>query len=135
MSLIDVEIEESVAAAAAAIDRHVTDYSVGALLSADDGGRGGHLYIVEFVEGIPDQASAALFARNLDHALAETNVDYKSHRAGDFGMMPPRVHAVAPGTFAAWMKRRGKLGGQHKVPRVINDADLFADLRTFSGAP
>jgi hypothetical protein len=133
--LIDAEIEEAVAAAAAAIDRHVTDYSVGALLAADEGGRGGHLFIVEFAEGVPDALASAHFAQTLDDALAETNVDYKAHRAGDFGMMPPRVHAVRAGTFAAWMKRRGQLGGQHKVPRVINDPDLFADLRVFTGAP
>ena len=45
----------------------------------------------------------------------------------------PRVHPVPHGTFAAWMKRRGQLGGQHKVPRVINDQTLFADLRAFTG--
>jgi hypothetical protein len=39
--------------------------------------------------------------------------------------------AVAPGTFYRWMRRRGKLGGQHKVPRVINNEHLFADLRGF----
>ena len=40
---------------------------------------------------------------------------------------------VPTGTFAAWMKSRGKLGGQHKVPRVINDAELFANLQAFAG--
>ena len=48
-----------------------------------------------------------------------------------FGLDAPRVRGVPPGTFAKWMKRRGKLGGQHKVPRVINDGALFADLRGF----
>ena len=57
-----------------------------------------------------------------------------SHRSGGYGMQAPRVHAVAPGRFAAWMKSRGKLGGQHKVPRIINDADLFASLRAFMDA-
>jgi hypothetical protein len=32
------------------------------------------------------------------------------------------------------MKARGRLGGQHKVPRVVTDAQLWADLRTFTGA-
>lgn len=49
-------------------------------------------------------------------------------------MRPPVAHAVAPGTFAAWMKARGRLGGQNKVPRVINDPELFAHLRAFTGA-
>jgi hypothetical protein len=37
------------------------------------------------------------------------------------------------GGFAAWMKKRGKLGGQNKVPRIVNDTALFADLRQFAG--
>ena len=44
------------------------------------------------------------------------------------------MHAVAAGTFAAWMKKRGRLGGQHKVPRIVNDAPLFEDLLAFAGA-
>jgi hypothetical protein len=40
---------------------------------------------------------------------------------------------MRPGAFAAWMKSRGKLGGQHKVPRIINNAELFASLREFAG--
>ncbi len=39
----------------------------------------------------------------------------------------------APGRFAAWMKARGQLGGQHKVPRIINDPALFQNLREFMG--
>ena len=46
-------------------------------------------------------------------------------------MDPPRVLAVHPGTFAAWMKARGQIGGQHKVPRVIHDQALFEALDQF----
>ncbi len=46
-------------------------------------------------------------------------------------MKAPEICAVAPGAFAAWMKSRGRLGGQNKVPRVINDTDLFDGLRNF----
>jgi hypothetical protein len=47
-------------------------------------------------------------------------------------MHAPKVHAAAPGTFAGWMKSRGRLGGQNKVPRIINDQQLFADLTHFA---
>jgi hypothetical protein len=46
----------------------------------------------------------------------------------------PHLLVARPGTFAAWMKRRGKLGGQNKVPRIIADADLLADLRRYAEA-
>jgi hypothetical protein len=91
-----------------------------------------HLYIVEFADGIPHTARIDSFARALDQALAASNADYREHRAGDFGLRPPQVDAVAPGTFAAWMKSRGRLGGQHNVPRIINDAKLFSSIRNFA---
>lgn len=133
--LIDAEIEESVSAAADAIGAAVTDYSVGPLFPEQAGARGGHLYVVEFDEAPPEPGRMAAFARALDQALAATNEDYAAHRAGDYGLAPPRVHAVAPGRFAAWMAARGQLGGQHKVPRIINDTALFQDLRAFMGCP
>lgn len=129
--LIAHEIEEAVARAAQAIGADVTDWSVGALFPDAADAKGRHLYIVEFAQGAPDAAALARFAETLDAHLCETNEDYEAHRAGDFGMTAPEVRAVPPGTFAQWMKARGQLGGQHKVPRIINDTELFADLRSF----
>jgi hypothetical protein len=131
--LIDEEIEDSVTTASDAIGAAVTDYSVGALFPDVDSGHTGHLFIVEFAGETPDPRRLMAFARELDMALAKTNEDYAAHRAGDFGMLPPRVHAVPLGRFAKWMETRGQLGGQHKVPRIINDQTLFHDLRKFMG--
>ena len=132
--LIGEEIEKGVAAAAAAIGAGVTDFSVGAVYPATEREPGGHLYIVEFVDEAPGADRLAEFARVLDETLCRLNVDYRDHRAKDFQMRSPVVHAVPPGTFAAWMKRRGKLGGQNKVPRVINDQALFDDLKASPAA-
>jgi hypothetical protein len=68
---------------------------------------------------------AAVLAERLDAALAEANADYAAHRQGG-QMLPPAVDIVPPGRFAAWMRAQGKLGGQHKVPRVIADPARFA---------
>lgn len=133
--LIDAEIEDSVAEAAAGIEAAVTDFAVGPIFPETAEARGGHLFLVEFAQEVAEPERIARFARALDAALAETNEDYAAHRAGDFGMAPPRVHAVAPGGFAAWMARRGRLGGQNKVPRIVNDPELFADLRRYFSAP
>jgi len=128
--LIAEEIETAVAAAAAAIESQVTDFTVTPLFPTLPQERGGHVYIVEFATAV-DKARVARFARTLDANLGSQNKDYRDHRAGSFGMEPPRVVAVAPGSFAAWMKAHGKLGGQHKVPRVIHDRALFHDLEEF----
>lgn len=130
--LIGEEIDEAVTLAAAAIGAAVTDYSVGALYPGPDTVLGCHLYVVELA-GLVDDGACQTFIASIDRRLLAINDDYRAHRAGGFGMGPPRLLAVAPGGFARWMKHRGQLGGQHKVPRVINDPALFADLRRFLG--
>ena len=126
--LIGEEIEESVAEAAAAIGAQVTDYCVSARFPEAQGERGGHRFMIEFAE-TPSASRIEGFARALDLALAATNEDYRVHRAQGFGLDPPLVEAFEPGTFAAWMKSRDKLGGQNKVPRIIDDPELLDDLR------
>ncbi len=132
--LIDAEIEEAVATASARIGATVVDYSVGPVFSAARGERGRHLYIVEFAEPAPVPDRIDEFATALDAALCDTNEDYAAHRAGGYGLDAPRVTVLQPGGFAAWMKGRGRLGGQNKVPRIINDETLLADLRAFADA-
>ena len=100
--------------------------------ASDDDSRGGHRYIVEFATEVPSESRLAHFARTVDAALCATNEDYEAHRAEDFGMNPAVATALPPGGFARWMKARGQLGGQHKVPRIINDAELFDELCSFA---
>jgi hypothetical protein len=132
--LIGEEIEEAVSRAAAAIGAAVSDYSVGAVFPEGAGGLGGHLYVVEFAGGTPDQAALARFAAAIDSYLCAKNEDYAAHRSGGFGMKAPAVHAMRPGGFAEWMRKRGRYGGQNKVPRIINDQALFAELRAHAAA-
>lgn len=129
--LIASELEAAIRDGAASIGVEVTDWSVGALHADDDDSRGGHLYVIECAGETPSDARLAHFMKTLDAALCETNEDYEAHRSGGFGMKAPEALGVPPGTFAAWMKSRGQLGGQHKVPRIINDEDLFTGLREF----
>ncbi len=138
--VIGAEVERAVAEAARAIDATVTDFAAGSLFPEEAGQRGGHLYIVEFgADGAGiDRGRQARFAETLDAALCRLNDDYDAHRAGGYGMDAARVRLMPPGGFAAWMKSRGKLGGQNKVPRIVNDRALFAALQAFAdgyGAP
>lgn len=130
--VIDLEVEQAVAAAATAIGAAVTDFSVGALFPAQAGELGGHLYVVEFATGVPEAAALDRFAGVLDTSLQAANDDYRAHRSGGFGLRAPLLLAMPPGGFATWMKQRGKLGGQNKVPRIVTSAALFADLRAFA---
>jgi hypothetical protein len=128
--LIEAEIEDAVSTAAARIGATINDFSVGAVHPDAQGETGRHLYIVEFA-GAPGPASHTAFATAIDERLCQLNDDYRSHRSGGFGMGAPEIRVAAAGTFSAWMKQRGKLGGQNKVPRVITDDKLFADLCAF----
>ena len=120
--LIGEEIDAAVSAAAAAIGMAIADYTVGPVFPKEHAGH--HLYVVEFSAPVPpDKADS--FARVVDRELSLRNADYAEHRAGGHGMGPPDVLFLAPGSFAAWMKASGKLGGQNKVPRVIADAEAF----------
>ncbi len=126
------EIEDAVAAAAAAIGASVTDFSASPVYPARPGEIGRHLYAVEFAAPVSAEACTR-FARVLDEALCAANADYAAHRAGDLAMLGPAVKVLPPGSFANWMKSRGKLGGQNKVPRIILDAGLFQSLLAASG--
>ena len=141
--VIGAEVERAVAEAARAIGATVSDFAAGSLFPEETGARGGHLYIVELgaecggagldSAGL-DPAREARFAEALDATLRRLNDDYAAHRAGGYGMDAARVRFVPPGAFAAWMKSRGKLGGQNKVPRIVNDRELFDGLRRFADA-
>ncbi len=134
--VIGAEVEQAVAEAARAIGATVNDFAAGSLFPEETGARGGHLYIVELgaerAETGLDAAQQARFAAVLDSTLCRLNDDYETHRAGGYGMDAPRVRFLPAGGFAAWMKGRGKLGGQNKVPRIVNDQALFAGLLQFA---
>jgi hypothetical protein len=132
--LIDEEIEEAVSLAAESIDSAVTDYAVSPMFPEHAEASGRHHYIVEF-SGVPgDPECLETFTLKLDQGLRHLNADYRTHRRNDLGLKSPRVQFVGPGSFAAWMKRRKQLGGQHKIPRIINDAALFEDLKAFTAS-
>lgn len=126
--LIGAEIEAAVMAAGAALAVEVSEFSVGAEIDPN-GATGRHRYVVEIAGDPPEPAR---FAAAIDRDLTTRNMDYEEHRRGDIQLLAPRVDILPPGGFAEWMRRRGKLGGQHKVPRVISDHVLFRDLLDFA---
>lgn len=89
------------------------------------GQKGSHEWVVEFARE-PD--SLQDFRMILDTKLREINSDYDAKRHKDIALEAPLIHKVAKGTFYDWMKRRGKLGGQNKVPRLANHRDYLDDL-------
>lgn len=127
--LIGEEIDEAIRVASEQAGVCVSDFTVGCLPLEETVPQ--HVYIVEFSadRDCPLDSILRVFASSIDEKLKELNDDYAVHRAKDFGLRAPRIIAVPPGTFAQWMKQRGRMGGQNKVPRIINDPASFAKLR------
>jgi hypothetical protein len=84
-----------------------------------------HDWLVEF-QTPPYSLDA--FGQALDTALKSANSDYEAKRYKDMVLRPPRIHSAPLGTFHNWLKSKGKLGGQNKVPRLMNDRSLIEEL-------
>ncbi len=84
-----------------------------------------HQWLIEF-EQLPD--SMERFARTLDTALQEINSDYEAKRSKNVTLQPLEVITARPGLFNDWLKAKGKLGGQHKVPRLSNTREYIDEL-------
>ena len=117
------EIESALLAAAREMGVAVEEYSVGPVFGR---AAGHHRWLVEAAAPAEDGAAPRLAAA-LDAALRAENDDYRSHREGR-QLDPPEVTLLPPGAFTEWMRREGKLGGQHKVPRVVADPERFAAM-------
>jgi hypothetical protein len=123
--LISEEVEAAVAAAAAATGAAVRDWHVGPVFR---GTPGYHQFVVEFLQ---PPADLITFRQTLDADLAQRNADYLAHRVGDVCLPMPALTSVRPGGFDAWMRDRGKFGGQHKVPRMDNTGTTTQQLMSF----
>ncbi len=109
----------------------VKEYTV-APVYFQSGQRGGHEWLIEF-EKAPGDMEA--FARVLDKNLQQLNSDYEAKRYKDMALGPLKLRALPQGSFLNWLKAKGKLGGQHKVPRLANHRAYIEDILGFIGEP
>lgn len=104
----------------------ITDYTA-APLYMKNGVAGAHEWIIEFKQ-LPNDLER--FTLKLDKTLRDINSDYDAKRSGDLILQPPKVNVVAEGTFARWYTSKGKLGGQHKIPRLSNERSYLDEILT-----
>lgn len=97
----------------------VIEYTAAPLLM-EEKGKGRHDWLVEF-EGKVDETTLSIFVEELDQALRRINSDYDAKRYKDMTLLPLHVAVAPQGSFHQWLSRQGKLGGQHKIPRLCND--------------
>ena len=108
----------------------IIDNFTAAPIYFDEGNTGGHEWVIEF-KTLPGDIES--FKLALDKKLREINSDYDAKRYKNMALQPPIIHSVNQGTFYEWMKKRGKLGGQNKVPRLSNDREHIDDILEMIG--
>lgn len=123
----EIIIENAEAAITEACDhtKSIIDNFTAAPVFLEKGKRGGHEWLIEF---IVKPESLEQFGKALDESLRKINSDYDAKRNHDLALVTPIIHSVPEGTFYHWMKKRGKLGGQHKVPRLFNSREYVDDI-------
>ena len=116
--------DQAIAEAAAKTNSIVNDYTAAPVYFSDNS-NGAHEWLIEF-ETPP--ADLHQFALELDSALKNCNSDYEAKRQKDLALRLPMVHAVHKGTFTEWLRHKGKLGGQHKIPRLSNERSMLEEI-------
>ena len=106
----------------------VNDYTAAPVYFSDTS-NGAHEWLIEF-EKEPEDLTA--FTKEMDSALKNINSDYEAKRYKDIALRIPIIHSLKKGTFNAWLRIKGKLGGQHKVPRLSNDRKYVEEIIALS---
>ena len=122
--LIVDNAERALKEACAATNAIISEYTAGPVYMTESQ-NGAHEWLIEF-EKEPEDLNA--FTRKLDAVLCTLNSDYEAKRNKDITLRLPIVKSMPKGTFYEWMKQKGKLGGQNKVPRLANDREFLDEI-------
>jgi len=122
--LIVDNAERGLDVACKATDAEVREYTA-APVFMDEHGQCRHQWLIEFVREPKDLQA---FAHRLDLALQTLNSDYEAKRYKDITLQQLEVIPARPGQFDDWLRQQGKLGGQHKIPRLSNDRKIIESI-------
>jgi hypothetical protein len=123
--LIIENAEKAISVACIQTNSEIKDYTA-APAYMEGGKKGSHEWVVEFSKAPKD---LRIFVEILDRTLREVNSDYDAKRSYDLVLELPQLLVAPKGTFYAWMRARGKLGGQHKVPRLSNNREFIDGVK------
>jgi hypothetical protein len=116
--------DEAIANACAQTGAVVNDYTAAPVYMTGSE-NGAHEWIIEF-EHLP--CPLPVFVEAMDKALQQINSDYEAKRYKNIALRMPIVHVMQKDGFKQWLKDKGKLGGQHKVPRLSNDRSYLEEI-------
>ncbi len=119
--------DKAIAEACAKTNATVVEYSA-APIYIEGNNKGGHEWIIEFGQ-MPNNLEQ--FVEILDKTLQSINSDYEAKRHKNMALNLPVVHVAKKGAFYEWLKSKGKLGGQHKIPRLSNERTYIDEIKHF----
>jgi len=119
--------DQAIATACKKTDAVVKDYTAAPVYFSENT-NGAHEWLIEFEK---DPHDLQQFAYELDTALKNINSDYEAKRYKDIALRLPIIKKVASNTFVNWLSSKGKLGGQHKVPRLSNERKFVEEIKAF----
>ncbi|HPS12422.1 MAG TPA: GH3 auxin-responsive promoter family protein, partial [Prolixibacteraceae bacterium] len=102
----------------------IREYSAGPVFMSERN-KGQHQWIIEFEKNPEDMEQ---FAEVLDKELQLLNSDYEAKRFKDMALKQLQIIQAPTGTFYEWLKQRGKVGGQNKIPRLANSREYLDPL-------
>ncbi len=120
--------DKAIALTSARHAAEVADYTVCPIFLQENT-KGGHEWLVEFARA---PANLAAFSADLDLQLQALNSDYEAKRSHNIALQSLQMHALPAGTFNEWMRSRGKLGGQNKVPRLSSSRKYVEQILAFA---
>ncbi|GEQ87372.1 hypothetical protein ULMS_28800 [Patiriisocius marinistellae] len=122
--LIIENAESALKKASILSDCEIVEYTAAPIFMKDKE-KGAHEWIIEFKK---PPINFEVFSRELDKALMQVNSDYEAKRFNNLTLNAPTIHIGRDKLFYDWLKKRDKLGGQHKVPRLSNSRDFLNEL-------
>ncbi len=122
--LIVDNAEQGLAYACAQTGAQVLEYTA-APVFMDANAKCRHQWLIEFSKKPKNMEQFSLL---LDCKLQELNSDYEAKRYKNITLQPLEIIPARQGLFNDWLKLRGKLGGQHKVPRLSNSREHIDQL-------
>ncbi|WP_271407099.1 GH3 auxin-responsive promoter family protein [Tenacibaculum soleae] len=122
--LIIENAEKALKIASQKTNANIKDYTVGPVFM-NDKKSGAHEWIIEFSN---PPKNITYFTQLLDDALKTINSDYEAKRYNNMTLAMPIIHEARENLFYDWLREKGKLGGQHKVPRLSNKREFVEEL-------
>jgi hypothetical protein len=117
--------EKAIELACEATGATIANFTAAPVYFDSSGSKGAHEWVIEFLTAPKDLNQ---FRDLLDGSLRKINSDYDAKRYKDLALNIPIIHQAPEGLFQSWLGKRGKLGGQHKVPRLSNNREYLDEI-------